>query len=351
MSLVDNIVLSIGNPLIQQFIAPQLGKLFMEEDFEKAKFEFEKWKAEEDIKLRRDELTLELGELEIKRAEAAKSKWSSPLLLGILGLIATILASVVQNSWQTFANRKLEQSKFESTLMQKALETDDQLVAARRLKRLLDLHLISDQDGTIAGWVSDPASIPVDVPGEAFAGGDRKAAKLSIGSGKVEHFDNVAALLGSLPPKDFMLSHSPPITTVFSSARVTEEQRNVHLSAFLYAASREADNDYHLIIGDDPKAPQQLYLTAEVSGLPPSTSPAFIKLKAARSSFAEFFGNNLPEAGFGFYDPPIPVELEGSLFFDAAHGTGQVPGPRSLKPHMPTIWEIHPVTSIRLGNL
>jgi hypothetical protein len=42
--------------------------------------------------------------------------------------------------------------------------------------------------------------------------------------------------------------------------------------------------------------------------------------------------------------------VEGSLFFDMSHAIGQHPGPPSLKSRMPTIWEVHPVTSITLGK-
>ena len=67
------------------------------------------------------------------------------------------------------------------------------------------------------------------------------------------------------------------IPTTASSDRVDEEKRNVRVKAFLYAASREDDNDYHLIIGRAPNKPAK-YMTAEISGLPPSGSASFAKL-------------------------------------------------------------------------
>ena len=75
----------------------------------------------------------------------------------------------------------------------------------------------------------------------------------------------------------------------------------------------------------------------------------FTDLNAARSAFKKFFGAKLPGAGYDFYDPPIPVNIEGSLFFDMTHATGARPGPQSLKSRMPVIWEVHPLTSIKLG--
>ncbi len=126
---------------------------------------------------------------------------------------------------------------------------------------------------------------------------------------------------------------------------MAEERRNARLSAFLYAASREDDNDYHLILGRDPSLPPR-YLTVEISGLPHSRSRHFGKLKAAREAYFRFFGNGLPGPTYDFYDPPIPVEVAGSLFFDMSHATGGRPGPQKLRPNMPVVWEIHPVTRI-----
>jgi len=105
-----------------------------------------------------------------------------------------------------------------------------------------------------------------------------------------------------------------------------------------------------LIIGRDPTRLPELYLTAEVSGLPPARSAAFPLIKRARDAFKAFFGANVPLFTYDYYHPPIPVVVEGSLFFDMSHAVGQHPGPVSLKSRMPTIWEIHPVTAISLGT-
>ena len=146
-----------------------------------------------------------------------------------------------------------------------------------------------------------------------------------------------------------MIAHKPKITTTAASARVKEENRNVKAKAFLYAASHEDDNDFHLIIGRAPTKSPEMYMTMEVSGLPPTNSPAFPALTAARKAFKSFFGAAVPGFTYDFYDPPIPVTIVGSLFFDMSHSTGQRPGPPSLKSRMPTIWEVHPVTAIVLG--
>jgi hypothetical protein len=313
-------------------------------NLDKAKFDLEKWQIEEEIKLRRDELDL-------KRKDLSKSRWSSPLLIAVIGLFTTILLSIIQNSCQSTATRELERQRFESTLIQKALDSSSRKEAAERFKSYLALGLIRDETirTQIQKYISEPETIPLsNAPAEdVFLGTDRNAAKLSTGSGPVEKFNDLKDLIDSLPPENTMTSHVPPITNDINSGRVSEEQRNVQVSAFLYAASLESDNDFHLIVGRDPKATPEIYMSMELSGLPPSTSASFKELEAARDSFKKFYDDkaNLPGHTYDFYDPPIPVEISGSLFFDMTQKGRQV-GPKSLKSHMPVIWEVHPITKM-----
>ena len=182
--------------------------------------------------------------------------------------------------------------------------------------------------------------------GDDFAGTARAAAKLSIASARTEEFSDVKDLITSLPPKNKMVHHNPKITTEEDSERVQEEERNVRVTAFLYAASRENDNDFHLIVGRDPASDTPMYMTMEISGLPASNDASFATLKAARDAYKGFFGNDLPGASYDFYDPPIKINVEGSLFFDMSHATGRSPGPPSLHDDMPVIWEVHPISKI-----
>jgi hypothetical protein len=81
----------------------------------------------------------------------------------------------------------------------------------------------------------------------------------------------------------------------------------VRVRALIYAASREADNDFHLIVGRDPSRSPSLYMTMELSALPPHNSPSFASLNTARSAYKTFF-SNLPGLTYDFYDPPFPIE-------------------------------------------
>jgi hypothetical protein len=119
------------------------------------------------------------------------------------------------------------------------VDTYESTPTAKALRRLLA--------GTPAPAATKiAAALKAAVPtGDQFAGSARKAAKLSIGSGPVESFTDLKPLIESLPIDDDMIKHQPPITTLPTSKRVKEEQRNVHLTAFLYASSHEPDNDFH----------------------------------------------------------------------------------------------------------
>ncbi len=208
-----------------------------------------------------------------------------------------------------------------------------------------------DEYGADAAAPTMAAAAAALPPGDNFAGSDRKAAKLSISKAKKETFKDLKNLIKSLAAEADMKNHNPKIGTGPTSKRVKEEDRNVHVKAFMYAVSREADNDFHLIIGRDPQATPEMYMTMELSGLPPASSPAFAQLNAARDSFKKFFGDHgesLPGSGYVFPDPPVPVVIEGSLFFDMTHASGSRPGPKSLKSRMPVIWEVHPITKIVL---
>jgi hypothetical protein len=183
--------------------------------------------------------------------------------------------------------------------------------------------------------------------GDVFIGHDRKSAKLSLGTGDPEPVTSVAEVLATLRPDDDMRNYSPPITKDPDSPRVAEEQRNVTVDGYLYAAKKESnDNDFHLILGGDPDAGGGPFMNAEVSGLP-TGGPFQDRLTAARQQFKALInltGVQLPGTGqYERYDPPIPVRVSGTLFYDIDHAPGAV-GPQYAKPD--TAWEIHPIASI-----
>src|SRR5438067_3438319 len=142
--------------------SPQPNAPLVQPDTEQAKLDLEKWRIEEDLKVRREEL-------EIKRKDLPKTVWSSPLLIAVIGVCATVVASLVQNYVQSEANRNLERQRFESTLIQKALETESSDEAAKRLSFLVNLGFITDENGKIANYVKKPDTIPLQPTGNSLA--------------------------------------------------------------------------------------------------------------------------------------------------------------------------------------
>ncbi|HKC79647.1 MAG TPA: hypothetical protein VKB91_00520 [Gemmatimonadaceae bacterium] len=181
--------------------------------------------------------------------------------------------------------------------------------------------------------------------GDKFTGSDRKAAKISVSKKKVVKVNDLKDLIGSLASESAMTAQH--ISKDKTSGRVPDEDRNVRVTAWLYAASREKDNDFHLIIGRDPSSAKAMYMTMEISGLPAKTASSFKAIKKVRDAYSTFFSGNLPGTGYDFPDPPVKLEIGGSLFFDVTHLKGGRPGPKDLRPDIPTIWEIHPVTFLK----
>ena len=112
--------------------------------------------------------------------------------------------------------------------------------------------------------------------GSAFGGTSRKAAKILIVDAETEVFTDLSDLMASLPRRESKLKHHhPPIQTGPRSNRVALERRNVRVRAFLYAASREEDNDFHLVVGRDPNETPLLCMTMELSRNAAYEQPAF----------------------------------------------------------------------------
>src|SRR5262245_58889229 len=136
-----------------------------------------------------------------------------------------------------------------------------------------------------AAAVAVPAARPT---GDNFSGTARRVAKISVANGAVDGFDDLQDLIASLPSDGEMIALHIPDTK--DSNRVPKEQRNVSVRAFIYAASRESDNDFHVIIGRDPDQPRT-FMNVEVSGLPPANHHDRPTLNTVRDMFKTFFQN------------------------------------------------------------
>ena len=137
-------------------------------------------------------------------------------------------------------------------------------------------------------------------------------------------------------------SHSPRINT---------EKKGVILkNAYLFAFKKQRDNDYHLIVGDHPNITKAFLMTMEITGLPAKPDPL---LERARTDFIDAFrlNDDLSMQAYLVFTDPVPVHVEGPLFFDVTHRAGSV-GPRKGKVRfkLRTAWEIHPITHFSLNE-
>jgi len=186
-----------------------------------------------------------------------------------------------------------------------------------------------------------------------FDGEHRAAAKTSIATGPHKPYQSLHQLLDELEekwPDEKMRNRNPPISMAEDSNRVSEENRNVTVPAWLYAVKKEKDNDYHLIIGTNPNQEPIRYFNVEISGLPEAGS-AREQLRTPRNAFQSFLrdrGNSLNPKSYLRFEDPVEVIVTGSLFYDIDHKPGVVGSFKEPRRVPDTAWEIHPVTEIVL---
>ena len=180
--------------------------------------------------------------------------------------------------------------------------------------------------------------------GDIFAGHDRAVAKTHPDTTQKKTFATVDALMASglLTSDTKMRNMNPPIPKDPTSPRVGNETKEVEITkAFLYGIYKEKDNDFHVIIGNGKSGSQMKLLNIEIAALP---NDATI-LQAPRDTIITRFGDlNCGDGAFKPVGTPIPIKVEGSLFYDIDHPPGAV-GFGIYKPK--TAWEIHPVKNIQ----
>lgn len=126
----------------------------------------DRFKIENEIDLRREELAIARERL---RFESAKHG-ASPLVVTLVAAALGILGTVVGAYWQGRANSQLERQKFEFSLLQRAFETQDRTAAAYYLEFISETGLIEDPvlRSRITRYVANPESIPA-LPTDPFA--------------------------------------------------------------------------------------------------------------------------------------------------------------------------------------
>ncbi len=183
---------------------------------------------------------------------------------------------------------------------------------------------------------------------DRFLGEIRADVKTSIVNAIPDTFESIKKLRNWLPDDEYM--HKFTDAKHNNTPRTKEENHNVYLyDLYIFGVKREEDNDYHVILGSSKSLEKdQLYFSAEISGLPDSSSAFFLSLAKTRDYFISHFGNDANKDYVfvaSLQNPPIHLDyICGSLFFDNHHygGHSSVHGFKVC-----SAWEIHPVTAIR----
>lgn len=180
-----------------------------------------------------------------------------------------------------------------------------------------------------------------------FLGKVRAEAKTSFVASEPDSFRSLKALRKWLESDKHM--HEYTDAKLQDAPRTEEENANVTVTdLYIFGVKREDDNDFHLILASYPKLSEdQVFFSAEISGLPDPSSPYYQQLFAVREKFKTYFGDATEKETVFVASkkkPPIHlVSITGSLFFDNHHYSGH----SSVKDYKSgSAWEIHPVTSI-----
>jgi hypothetical protein len=90
------------------------------------------------------------------------SVFSSPLVLGLFSAIFGLLGTGIGAALQGYSTLQLERQKFESSLIQKALDTKDKSEAAKSLLFLVDSGIIQSLDAArIRKIAENPEQLPI----------------------------------------------------------------------------------------------------------------------------------------------------------------------------------------------
>ena len=194
---------------------------------------------------------------------------------------------------------------------------------------------------------------------ENFAGKYRKGPKTSIARKGtkivwIKQSKDLHSLLITLPKDAAFRAQYPALRKgikKWPATREPEETRNVRIkSCWIVSAKHEGaeggDRDFHVVISQSPTNFHEV-MNVEVSALPKPANADSAGLREVRSLLLTL-ADKPPPGGFAKMTPPKHVLLEGSLYFDGDHDAGgkKDPGPSWAKPK--TVWEIHPVTKIKV---
>src|SRR5260370_19309649 len=213
-------------------------------------------------------------------------------------------------------------------------------------ERKITFHRVSPRAGAVRAAHARAAT-----QSDVFKGEFRPEAKTSYATRKNEKLTYVDTLMSSLPTDMQMTQQHYEFVTKDKNhqnhqPRIDLETRNVTVKAWLYWVGHQADNDFHLVLGDTSELTSTtVFMNSEVSGLPPArpTQPPFMDL---RRKLRQLIADNANKKGASV--TPVPVQITGSLLWDGEHRNPHNVGPKKPVDIRPTkAWEIHPISDLK----
>lgn len=116
----------------------------------------------QELENKKTELEIKIKELELKEKKSqlnSKNKISQSILIaviaGVIGIIGNIANTIIQKNKEL----ELERKKLNSSLILKAIETNNPAKSIENLKFLLELNLISDEDNSLKNMLKDSSTV------------------------------------------------------------------------------------------------------------------------------------------------------------------------------------------------
>jgi hypothetical protein len=136
----------------------------------------------------------------------------------------------------------------------------------------------------------------------------------------------------------------------FPNALGVNEGDLISVSGWLHLVAGEADGDYHIQISGSQASGNRCLIVEAPNPDSPFVTNAIVSTNSARVRKFIFdkvlLGQN--PSSSGTLVEPVFVTVTGQLFYDDSHVGGAPRGKKGMK--AATLWELHPLTNIRLAQ-
>ncbi|WP_109302567.1 hypothetical protein [Aquimarina sp. AU474] len=112
--------------------------------------DIKKFELEQKIKL--EELELKKRELDLRLLELKRKKFSTPLIISVIGGLITIITGITLNYFESSTEHSLEDKKFQSSLLLKVTDSETYEEFSNRLVALQENGLLSIDSTKIARY-------------------------------------------------------------------------------------------------------------------------------------------------------------------------------------------------------